>query len=196
MQSLLPGVTRRVPILASLFCVIIASTGAGPAPVALPTGRVEGQVKDGAGRPLANAQVLAVGTAFNALTDSQGGYAIPALPAGRITLRAALIGYQPVEQSVTVRAGSTVRQDFSLAGISLERREAANAKSARVGLALDEAVAIGATAQAMPSAAPALPRPEPWRWPREPGNTEAYARIEENRVALEKDGVTIYLSVK
>jgi Ca-activated chloride channel family protein len=182
MWSLLPGVTRRVPILASLFCVIIASTGAAPSPVTSPTGRVEGQVKDGNGRPLANVQVVAVGTAFNALTDTQGQYVFPALPAGRLTLRASLIGYQAVEQAVTVRLGSTITQDFTLVGASLERREAAaNAKSANRGLALDEARIVGATAQSMPSAPSPLSYPEPWRWPREPGNTEAYARIEENR---------------
>jgi Ca-activated chloride channel family protein len=182
MRSLLPGVTRRVPILVSLFCVILASTGAAPAPLGSPTGRVEGQVKDGAGRPLVNAQVLAVGTAFNALTDKQGGYTFPALPAGHITLRAALIGYQPVEQAITVRAGSTITQDFTLVRASLERREsAANARSAKVGLALDEALVVGATTQSAPSTPPPLPDPQSWRWPREPGNTEAYARIEENR---------------
>ena len=182
MRSFLPGVTRRVPVLASLFCVILASTGAAPAPGRSSTGRVEGQVKDAAGQPLANAQVLALGTAFNTLTDSQGAYAFPALPAGRITLRAALIGYQSVEETVTVRAGSTVRQGFTLAGVSLERREvAANAKSARVGLSLDAATVAGATAQSLPLPASIPSTPEPWRWQHEPGNTEAYARIEENR---------------
>ncbi len=182
MRSRLPGVTGRVPVLASLFCVILATTGAAPAPIRSSTGRVEGEVKDGAGRPLANAQVLALGTAFNALTDSQGAYAFPALPTGRITLRAALIGYQSIDVTVTVRAGSTVRQDFTLAGASLERREvAANAKSAKIGLALDAATVAGAAAQSMSLPAPVPSSPEPWRWQREPGNTEAYARIEENR---------------
>ena len=184
MRSLLPGVTRRVPILASLFCVIIASTGAAPSPAASATGRVEGQVNDGDGRPLANAQVIALGTAFNALTDPQGHYDFPALPAGRITLRASLIAYQPIEHTVTVRAGGTIKQDFTLIGTVRERREAAaKVKSADRALALDEALVVGATAQAIPSSplAPPVSYAEPWRWPREPGNTEAYARIEENR---------------
>jgi Ca-activated chloride channel family protein len=186
MRSLLPGVTRRVPILASLFCVIVVSTGAAPIPVIPPTGRIEGQVRDGAGGPLANAQVLAVGTAFNALTDDKGEYVFPALPAGPLTLRAALVGYQPAELSVLVRSGATIRQNFTLVGPTvrsgLERREAAvNAKAATPTLALDQAATVGAVAQTMPSVPAGSPYPEPWRWQREPGNTEAYARIEENR---------------
>jgi Ca-activated chloride channel family protein len=181
MRSLLPGVSRRVTLFASLFCVILFSTGAAPEPAARVTGRVEGQVKDSEGRPLANAQVTAVGTAFNALTDSHGEYAFPALPAGRITLRATLIGYQQDQQTVSVLAGRTITQGFTLVR-SFERREVAtNAKSARLGLSLDQAAVVGATAQAMPSVPPGRQPPESWRWPREPGNTEAYARIEENR---------------
>ena len=35
------------------------------------TGKIEGRVRDQAGAPIANAQVFVVGTAFNALTNSQ-----------------------------------------------------------------------------------------------------------------------------
>ena len=185
MRFLPPAVTRRVPALAALFCLSLTATGAAPAPSTAPlvTGRVEGRVHDPAGRPVPNAQVLAVGTAFNALTDRDGAYAFPALPAGRVTLRAALVGYGPMEDEVTVVAGRTVRHDFTLAPARADARDEA-VKAQRPGSALRalEQMATGAVAaKSAPASIAPWPSPEPYRWPREPGNTEAYARIEENR---------------
>ena len=185
MRSLLPGVVRRVPLLASLFCLTLTATGAAPSRVLPATGRVEGRVRDSGGRALANAQILAVGTAFNTLTDNNGSYAFPSLPEGPITLRATLIGYGAVDAQVSVRAGRTVTHDFSLGSVP-EAARADETNRVRLGLAyksLDKA-AVGATgvvgAQTPVSPGP-WPREEPWRRQAEPGNTEAYARIEENR---------------
>ena len=179
----LPGASRRVPTLASLFCLCLTATGAAPAPAPLFTGRVEGRVEDPTGRPLANAQVLVIGTAFNTLTDHDGAYAFPALPAGRVTLRAALVGYGPVEDEVTVAAGRTARHDFTLAPARTDARdEVADAKRSSSAVKALEQTATGAmVAKSAPASISQWPAPEPYRWPREPGNTEAYARIEENR---------------
>ena len=180
----LPGATRRVPALASLFCLCLTAIGAAPQPAApLATGRVEGRVQDPAGRPLANAQVLVVGTAFNALTDRDAAYTFPALPAGHVTLRAALVGYAPVEEEVAVVAGHAVRHDFTLASSRTDARdEVADVKRSGSALRALEQAATGAmVAKSAPASIGQWPQPEPYRWPREPGNTEAYARIEENR---------------
>ncbi|MGH7497733.1 MAG: YfbK domain-containing protein [Gemmatimonadales bacterium] len=181
MRSLLPGVARRVTLLASLFCLTLTTTGAAPA--ALPaTGRVEGRVSDASGRPLSNAQVIAVGTAFNTLTDGDGRYRFASLPEGALTLRATLIGYAAAEVRVSVRAGHTVTQDFSLASSrEAVRAEATNRLAVGAALkSLDMAGRVTAQSAPAPSSSP-WPPEERWRRQAEPGNTEAYARIEENR---------------
>jgi len=183
MRFLPPGATRRVPLLASLFCLCLAATGAAPAPAPQVTGRVEGRVHDPAGQPIANALVLAVGTAFNVLTNRDGAYTFPALPAGPLTLRAALVGYGPVEDEVLVVAGRTIHHDFTLATARADARdEVADVKRSSSALKALEQTASGAmVARSAPASIAQWPSPEPYRWPREPSNTEAYARLEENR---------------
>ena len=173
---------RRVPLLASLLCLSLTTAGAAPLRMPPVTGRVEGRVRDAGGRPLANAQILAAGTAFNVLTDTTGRYVFESLPQGPVTLRAMRVGYTPVEAPVTVRAGRTVTQDFTLSAAPAEERaERQNASRVTAALrSLDAAAAVG-LAKASPVSPSPWPAPEPWRRQREPGNTEAYARIEENR---------------
>ena len=84
------------------------------APIASP-GRIDGYVHDQAGAPIANAQIFVIGTAYSALTDAQGHYLIGGIPAGRVDLRAAFVGYRPVRvNGVVVHDGQTTRQDFAL----------------------------------------------------------------------------------
>jgi len=79
------------------------------------TGKIEGRVRDQAGAPLANAQVLIVGTAFNATTNPQGYFFMNNVPAGVVSMRAAFVGYKPVQvQGLKVLAGQTITQDFAL----------------------------------------------------------------------------------
>ena len=79
------------------------------------TGTIDGRVRDQAGAPIANAQVVVVGTSFGALTDPKGYYRIGAVPAGTVSLRAAFIGYRvTVVSGVTVRNGQTTTQDIQL----------------------------------------------------------------------------------
>ena len=99
------GLRARVPALDT-----------GPALRAqAPTGTIEGHVQDLAGGAIAEAQVMIVGTAFSALTDSRGHYFINNIPAGPATVRAVFVGFGPVEVSnLRVLAGQTVTQDFVL----------------------------------------------------------------------------------
>lgn len=85
---------RRVPGLALFLLLTVATTGAAPIARIPATGRVEGYVRDPKGAPIVQAQVFIVGTALNALTDSAGAYAFPAVPEGSVTIRAAVIGYR------------------------------------------------------------------------------------------------------
>src|SRR3954471_6060159 len=99
----LPGSpsARHIPGLSLLFLLLLSATTAAPVPLGPRTGRVTGHVRDQDGAPIASAQVLVVGTALASLTDSKGAYAIAAVAEGVIQLRAASIGYQSSQVSIT-----------------------------------------------------------------------------------------------
>ncbi len=142
------------------------------------TGRIAGHVRDASGTALPNAQVLVVGTAFGAVSDSSGAYLIGSVPPGTYTVRAQLIGYSPTEvRGIRVVAGQTTTIDVTMQasavvidGITVS--EAENGKVARDQVS-SQVTIRGRLAAAAPS-------PEPWRYRREPGNREQYGPIDEN----------------
>ena len=166
-----PAAVRSAGLTAILL-LALGSTAAAPMARSAATGSVEGFVRDGSGQPVAGARVTVAGTALGAGVDSTGHYLLRALPAGRARLRAEAPGYGPSEAEVTVRPGATVRRDLVLSLVAKPLAEMAKA-SGQVSRRKDIAHADALMA---PSAAP-----EPWRQRREQWNTEAYARIEENR---------------
>jgi hypothetical protein len=88
------------------------------------TGKIEGRVRDQAGAPIANAQVIIVGTAFNAQTNPQGYYFVNNVPAGTISVRAAFIGYKSTQvDGVKVLAGQTGTVDIQLEQTAVEIQE-------------------------------------------------------------------------
>jgi Ca-activated chloride channel family protein len=170
--------------------LVLASTAAAPTVTSPKTGKITGHVRDQAGTALANVQVFVVGTALNALTDPKGAYAIPAVPEGSIQLRAAFIGYKAVQVTVRVQAGRTALQDFMLEATAtqLEELTVTDADAARPevrpstsgGVAQGKIETRGNGVARSKRVIDGLPV-EPWRYQQEPGNTEAYARIEDNR---------------
>jgi Ca-activated chloride channel homolog len=188
MRLLPPSSGRLVPVFSAFLLVTLATTAAAPAPRLAATGRVQGHVRDQSGAPIAQAQVFVVGTALNAVTDRSGAYALPAVPEGSVTIRAAFIGYKSAQTTITVRAGRTTTQDFKLEQTAVQTQEVT---------VVTGGVAAGAEGKFQPrSKSGGVPRAakvadganryidgaaNPWRWPREPGNTEAYARIDDNR---------------
>src|SRR6476646_4517952 len=184
------GLARRLLPLCFFFLTILISSGAAPnrASEMSPTGKVVGHVRSSDGKAIARAQVFLVGGPIHTQTDSSGAYTLSFVPVGQVEIRAAFIGYASSQATVTVRAGLVSRHDFVLQPTNLELEE-------MVVTAADAAAspARGAVAQGnigrqkvspVPQPAPNYPEAtpiEPWRGQREPGNTEAYARIEENR---------------
>jgi len=78
-------------------------------------GSLTGLVTDAAsGRPLSSAQVFIEGSGLGGLTNASGRYLIVNVPAGQHTLRATLIGFNNVDQMVTVSDGSATSSDFSM----------------------------------------------------------------------------------
>ena len=83
------------------------------------TATVYGVVRDASGAvlPGATATVTNQGTNFtrDVVTDERGEFALPALPAGRYTLRIELPGFKTyTNQGLELGAGQTVRQTFTL----------------------------------------------------------------------------------
>jgi outer membrane receptor protein involved in Fe transport len=97
-------------------------------------GSLTGLVTDAAsGRPLSSAQVFIDGSGLGGLTNASGRYLIVNVPAGQHTLRATLIGFNNVDQMVTVSDGQATSSDFSMS---------------QAALALDGIVVTGTAGQA------------------------------------------------
>ncbi|MGH7537592.1 MAG: YfbK domain-containing protein [Gemmatimonadales bacterium] len=138
------------------------------------TGRIAGHVRDAGGTAVARAQVVVVGTSFRAVTDRSGSYLIDKVPVGTYLLRAQSVGYSPTAvHGVRVVAGQTVTADVVLqpSPISLNEMVVPAAPVAADRLAAKASRGIMGYA---------VRDDEPWRIRREPWNTEAYGRIDEN----------------
>lgn len=80
------------------------------------TGTIEGTVAEvSSGRSLAGVQVLVQGTAYGAITNAEGRFAIANVAPGTYRVRASLIGYGPEVNEVTLGGGETVTTVFRLA---------------------------------------------------------------------------------
>jgi len=172
---------RRLPGVVVALSLSLVTLAAAPVPQPPTTGRVTGTVRDGAGAPVAHAQLQVVGTALTALSDTAGVYLLPAVPAGPVTVRATRAGFGPVELAGTVRAGATLTLNFTLAAGRREADELAKVKAAESradrGQLRDMAAPQGAAGTVNAAMAPG----EPWRYRQEPWNTESYNVINENR---------------
>nr|MBA3317361.1 carboxypeptidase regulatory-like domain-containing protein [Gemmatimonadales bacterium] len=110
---------------ARILALVAVSLGAGASSLlAQGTGKIEGRVRDQAGAPIANAQLVIVGTAFNAQTNPQGYYFINNVLAGTISVRATFIGYKSTQvDGVKVLGGQTGTVDVQLEQTPVEIQE-------------------------------------------------------------------------
>ncbi len=98
-------------LLLPLLALVLLS----PMLAAQERGSVKGFVSDSSnGERLSLVNIVVVGQTIGAATDVNGFYFIGNLPAGRIRLRATLIGYHPVEKDVEIRAGKSSAVNFVL----------------------------------------------------------------------------------
>jgi len=109
------------------------------------TGRIVGRVVDGGqGAPIAGAQVEVVDapTPATATSALDGRFTLDKVPAGPVSLRVRMIGYQPkLVTGVAVTAGQTVQQNLSLASEVVQLAEievSAEAERGSVTRALEE----------------------------------------------------------
>lgn len=154
---------------AVLAALVVHPGGSLQAPVTqAATGSIAGTVRDAAGGPIAQAQILIEGTRFRGVSDAAGGYRFDAVPVGTYTLRAVMIGYNPaMVAGQRVEAGRTTRVDFALQS-AVAHLEAITVTGAQ-GFASPRAMAFRSQRA-----------DEPWRYPRQPGNREQYDKIDEN----------------
>jgi iron complex outermembrane receptor protein len=85
------------------------------------TGRITGRVLETSSQgPLANVSVTVVGTTLGAYTRPDGGYLLPAVPAGSYKLRVARIGYAAKEVPVSVVADQASTVDVTLDALAAQ----------------------------------------------------------------------------
>jgi len=146
------------------------------------------------GRPVASVAISVAGRAASTVSAADGRYALTVARSSeseRITLLARRIGYEPWQGAATLR-GDTIRVDIHLTAATtlLEevavqpvRKDAplpAPAAEQRLGAARAKTL-MGAVSGYAPAGAAYASRDEIGiRRQREPGNTEAYDRIDEN----------------
>src|SRR6266568_5166150 len=186
--------------------LMLLAAVAAPRTIAVETGRIEGHVRNAtSGTPIANAQVVVVGTSLTAVTSDSGFYAIANVPVGTYTVRAQFIGYKPADSSgVRVAANQTVTVDLRLqlspvmlTGIVVTGAPSPAAE--RLSVSSSSVTINGVMARQRGAARADVGRgyppqtPEPWRYQGQPGNREQYDEIVENPfVAVSVDPLSTF----
>ncbi|MCA9738782.1 MAG: TonB-dependent receptor [Gemmatimonadota bacterium] len=104
----------RPPRLCAALVATVALSWSG-ALQAQSTGTITGVVRDAQSRqPLAAVQISIPTTNTGTLSQASGRYLLINVPAGTHEIRLERLGYQPVTQNVTVRAGEATQVDFEI----------------------------------------------------------------------------------
>ncbi len=121
-QSCVSAFTRAARYLA--LTAVVLATGASTLFAQTSTGKIEGKVRDQQGAPIANVQVIIIGTRFGAQTNADGYYFINLVPAGTVTLQAAFIGYKRTQVTdLRVLSGQTITADITMESTPIEVTE-------------------------------------------------------------------------
>ena len=109
------GMTTLRIIAGVALSALIAGVPQLAAAQASAAGSVRGTVKHGGTQqPVSGAQVTIAGTRIGTMTRDDGSYVISGAPVGQARVRVRMIGFAPIEQSVTIADGGTATADFSL----------------------------------------------------------------------------------
>ena len=113
MQSCVSAFARSARTIA--LAAVVLAVGATTLLAQATTGKLEGKVRDQQGAPIANAQVIIVGTKFGAQTNADGYYFINNVPAGLVTIQTSFIGYKTTRVTdIRVVSGQTITSDVTL----------------------------------------------------------------------------------
>ncbi|OFY87702.1 MAG: hypothetical protein A3F72_13150 [Bacteroidetes bacterium RIFCSPLOWO2_12_FULL_35_15] len=78
-------------------------------------GNITGKVKDKTGKAVEFANIQVEKTAFGAYSDESGKFTIKNIPQGDYIIVASIIGFEPIKQNVSVKAGETIIISFDVA---------------------------------------------------------------------------------
>ena len=138
--------------IASSLAALAASLAAQGAP-----GTVTGTVIErGTGLPLEGATVTIVGTRLGAIANASGAFTIRGVPVGVQKVRAQFIGFEPVEQAVTVTtAGVRVtfqmtRAAFALSGVVVTATGEEKRRAVGTAMAVMDTMSIARSAASNP----------------------------------------------
>jgi TonB-dependent receptor len=109
--------TARLIVLFTLALLLLrAPRAADAAPVnTAERGTIEGRVLNAAtGAYLENVRISIAGTNIETITDPEGTYRLPGVPAGEVQLTASYIGLIETTRPVSVQPGRVGRRDFEL----------------------------------------------------------------------------------
>ena len=103
------GTLRRILVAAAALAAPMVAASAQA------NGTITGRVTDRATQqPIADAQVIVVGTTRGARTTDAGQYRLAAIAPGQVRIRVLRLGYEAEVRTVDVGAGETVTADFAL----------------------------------------------------------------------------------
>src|SRR5688500_4927256 len=101
--------------LVCLLAIATLSIAAIPSMAEAQHGQVAGRVVEaGTGEALTGAQVVVSGTSIGAVTDENGRYLLPRVPAGSQTLEATYLGYTEASTTVNVADDQLANANFTL----------------------------------------------------------------------------------
>ncbi len=103
-----------LPLAASLLTALVARTATLHAQDAAQTGTIAGTVLDERGAPVADAQVYLERPVISTTSRPNGAYVLIRVPAGPVTVRARMLGFQPDSARVTVPPDERVVVGFTL----------------------------------------------------------------------------------
>lgn len=122
-----------------------------------PTGTITGTVVErGSDSPIASAQVTIVGTRLGASVSAQGTFTIRGAPLGTQKVRAQFIGFEPMEQTVTVTAAGAkvtfqlTKAAYALSGVVVTATGEEKRRAVGTAMATMDTMSIQRTAAANP----------------------------------------------
>ena len=110
----------RAHVCTSLVAVVMI-VPAALLPAQASSGRIVGRIIDAAtGEGLADVGVQVVGTTLGVSSGVDGRYALPAIPAGTVTLQVRRLGFQPkTVTGILLAAGATLEQNITMAAATI-----------------------------------------------------------------------------
>jgi outer membrane receptor protein involved in Fe transport len=139
-----------LPAIANLLAVSSRHAAGQDTPQ---TGTVNGRVMDERGTGISGAQVFLVRPPVSAQSGAEGAYTLNRVPAGTHMLMVRMLGFGPDSASITVQAGETITQDFTLRRDPLQLQEMVVTGTQAPRQNLDASVAVTTLTPAEISAA-------------------------------------------